>query len=153
MHTFFRHILLGEHLGDFFCAVVAIVEENHHIAFLDTSIHGAIHHRLHEFVGNAFVIRILHGLHHVVGRASHAVHELVVSQFHAVPTFIAVHSIVATSDSGNHTCALCEVIFHILNKALAAFWVGVTTVHEAVEIHFFKTIFFSNVAKRKQVVH
>ncbi len=150
-HSLFGHILLSQDLGDFLCTVVSVIEEYHHIAFLDAAIHCAVHNWLHKLIGHAFVIRLLHGLHHVVALAALSVHKLVVGKFNAVPALITVHSIIATGDCGNHASALGKVAFHILNKAFATLRVGVTAIHKAVQIHVFKAILFGNVAQGKQV--
>ena len=44
------------------------------------------------------------------------------------------------------------MVFESLDKALAAAGVGVTTVHEAVDIDFFKTVVLRDVAERIEMV-
>ena len=139
VHAFFWHILLGEHHSEFLSAVVAVVEEDHHVAFLNTSIAVGIDERLHKFVGVLVVFRIgvitaLNAFHHVGHLASLALNELVVSHFNAVPTLIAVHSIETADDAGNMCACRFAMLYEVGDESLAALRVGVTTVHEAVNI-------------------
>ena len=46
VHALLRHILLGQYDSQLFSAVVAVVEEDHYIAFLDGAVESATLHRL-----------------------------------------------------------------------------------------------------------
>ena len=51
MHPLLGHILLRERDGNLLGSVVAIVEENDYIAFLNSAIAVCVYERLHEFIG------------------------------------------------------------------------------------------------------
>ena len=133
------YCLLGEHHSEFLSAVVAVVEEDHHVAFLNTSIAVGVDERLHKFVGVLVVFRIgvvaaLNAFHHVGHLASLALNELVVSHLNAVPTLVTVHSIETADDAGNMCACRFAMLDEVGDESLAALRVGVTTVHEAVNI-------------------
>ena len=103
LHALLRHILLRENNRDLFRAVVAIVEEDHHIAFGDTSVAGRIHQRLHELIGIFMLLRMaviatLHGLYHIGFLAAFAVDELVIGYLDTLPAFVTVHGIETTDN-------------------------------------------------------
>ena len=100
VHAFLGHVLLGEHDGQLLGAVVAVVEENHGVAFLDGAVESAVHDGLHELVGHAFVIGFLHCLHHVGSLLSGSADEHVVGFLHTCPTLVAVHGIETSHDGG-----------------------------------------------------
>ena len=58
VHAGFRHIVLREHRGYFLCAVVAVVEEDHCVAFLDRAVDVGVDDRLDELVGDAGVVSV-----------------------------------------------------------------------------------------------
>ena len=151
-HPLLGHILLSEDNSELLGAVVAEVEENHHVAFLDAAIYCAVNNGLDELIGHALVIALLDSLHHVVALATLAMHELVVGQTDALPALVAVHGIVAASDSCHHAGTLGAMLLELCHKALAALGVGVATVHKAVDIHLAKPILLGDVAQRKKVV-
>ena len=150
LHALLLHVLLSEDDGEFLSAVVAVVEEDDYVAFLDASIHVGIHDWLHEFVGvlvslGVGVVAALHTFHHVVYQASLALNELVVSHLDAVPTLVAVHGIEASDDAGNVTCRLVAVVLQFLDETLTALWVGVASVHETVNESVLDAVFLGNV--------
>ena len=95
VHAFFGHVMLGENNGEFLCAVVAVVEENHHVAFLDGAIEIGVVDGLDELVGHIVVIALLHGGDHIGGLLALAFNEKVVGNLDAVPAFVTVHCIIA----------------------------------------------------------
>ena len=98
MHTFLGHILLGEYHGEFLGAVVAVVEENHHVALLDGAVDTGIVDGLYKFIGDTFVVTLLHGSHHIGSLLALAIDEQVICHLDALPALVAVHGIVATDD-------------------------------------------------------
>ena len=98
VHAFFGHIFLGEDGGDFFSTVVTVVEENHSIAVFDGSVYIGVDNGFDEFVGHICVIRCLHGSNEVGCFFALTVDKKVVGNFDTFPTFVAVHSVVATDD-------------------------------------------------------
>ena len=152
MHALFGHILLCEHLCELFGAVVTEVHEDHYVALTDASVDGAVADRLDKLVGYALVVALLHSLYHVGSLFAFVVNQQVVSLFHAVPAFVAVHGVEASYD----VCYVCVVLFaallHLLDEALTALGVGVATVHEAVyEELVFQSILFTYLDKLEQV--
>ena len=148
----FRHVLLSERNSDFLSTVGAIVEENHHIAFLDGAIYGAIIDWLDKFVGNTCIVTCLNGIGHRCGLFALAANQQVVSELDAVPVLVAVHCIVATHNRHHLAGAFGAVLFNFSHIALAALRVGVATIHKAVDKHVFEFVALGNVAKCKDVV-
>ena len=58
LHTLLFHVLLREHDGQFSCAVVAEIEKDDNITFLDATIDAAVDERLHELVGVLVLLRV-----------------------------------------------------------------------------------------------
>ena len=50
LHALLFHVLLSEHDGQLFGAVVAVVEEDDYVTLLDASVHVAVDEWLHELV-------------------------------------------------------------------------------------------------------
>ena len=84
-------------------------------------------------VGDALVVALLHGLHHVGALLALTLHEQVVSLFHTLPALVAVHGIEAAHDAGNMCVVLGTYVAHLLDESLTALRIGVATVHEAVD--------------------
>ena len=153
VHTLLGHILLGEHDGELLGSVVAIVEEDYHIPFLDGSIHSAVVDGLHELVGHALIVTLLHSLHHVGSLLALCTHEQIVGNLHSLPALIAVHGVETAYHTGDScTGYLCAVVCHLLDKALAALGVGVAAVHEAVHIGVLYAVSLADFEQCEQVV-
>lgn len=75
LHALFGHILLGEDNGQFLGTVVAVVEEDYNITFLDGTVEATVHNRLDEFIRNAFVVGLLHSLDHIRSDLSFTVYQ------------------------------------------------------------------------------
>ena len=56
LHAFFRHILLGQYDSQLFRTVVAVIEENHYIAFFNRTVEVGIVNRFDELIGYAFIV-------------------------------------------------------------------------------------------------
>ena len=156
-HSLFGHVFLGENVGYFACAVVAVVEEDNHVAFLNASVNVGVYERLHEFIGvlvlgRVAVVAVLHGFYKVVHFFAFAVHELVVSHLDAVPAFVAVHGV----ETAYYRCycayGVVAVVYHFLNEAFAAARVGVASVHEAVHVGVVNAVFLGYVDEFEQVL-
>ena len=118
-HTILRHVLLGKHDGELFRAVVAVVEEDHYIALLDGSHWLAItnmYDRFDKLVGYAFCITLFYSLEHVFCCFSLALNDTVVSDFHALPTFVAVHGVEATLDRSDLAAAGSQVLLELVDE-------------------------------------
>ena len=61
-----------------------------------------------------------------------AVHQHVVGHFHAFPTLVAVHGVVAAHHRGNFGAGALHVLLQIVDEAHAALGVGVAAVGESV---------------------
>ena len=151
-HALFRHVLLSKHHSQFLGTVVAVVEENHYIAFLDCTIHRRIIDSFHKLIGYTFVIRFLHGSHHVRSLLAFTFHQKVVSLFHTFPTLVAVHGIETADDGSNDAARLLALGLQLLDEALSALRVGVTPVHEAMHVSMLDAVSLGNAAQREQMV-
>ncbi len=96
VHSGLGHIVLCEHRGQLFGAVVSVVEEYHGVALLDRAVDSGIMDRLYKFVGDVIVVALLHGRHHIGGLLSLAVDEEIIGDLHAFPALVAIHRVVAT---------------------------------------------------------
>ncbi len=158
VHAFFGHVLLSEHDGKFLGAVVAVVEEDDNVAFLDASVYVGINEGFHELVGVLVVFAVavvaaLHAFNHVGHLAALAFNELVVGNLHTVPALVAVHGVETTNDAGD-VCTVCVTYFlKVGNEAFAALGVGVAAVHEAVNVGVFGyAVFFGNLHEFEEVL-
>ena len=151
-HARFRNVVLCERYGELLGAVVAVVEEYYRVALFYCAVDGRVVDRFYELVGYIGVIRSLHCCNHVGGLCTLAMHEQVVGNFHALPALVAVHGIVATDDRCYHTCRFAAVLLKLFDKSFAAAGVGVTAVHEAMDIYLFKSVALCDVAQGEEVV-
>ena len=137
LHTLLWHILLGKHRSNLLGAVVAIVEEDDGVARLDGTHSLAVacqYAWLNELIGHTIIIRSLHTFYRIGILTAHTSGKLVVSLLDAVPTLVAVHSIETSGDGSDFaTTYLVAVILDGLDETDTRVWVGVTTIHEAVE--------------------
>jgi len=152
VHTSLGHILLSQDYGQLLGTVVTVVEEDYHVALLDSTINSGIMDGFYKFVGHSFVVAFLHSLYHIGSLLAFTAHEQVVSHLHTLPTFVAIHSIVTTNDRGYMTGTLCTVGCQFFNESLTALGVGVASVHKAVDEGILDAIFLRDVAQFVQVV-
>ena len=148
LHSCFSNIFLRENLREFLSAIVAVVEENDNVTFFYTTVNIGINERLHKFIGILEVfsvasVAILNGFHHIGFLATHSINELIVSHLHTIPTLVAIHRI-ETADDASHMCTcFLTLLGERLDICHTALWVGITAVHEAVNISLISnTIFF-----------
>ena len=77
-HSLFWHIFLSQHLSQFFCAVITIVEENHHVAIFDCSYRFTfaiyVYDRFNKFISNLIVVRFLYSSHSICRSFTYAIH-------------------------------------------------------------------------------
>ena len=152
-HALFRHIFLSQYDSQFLRTVVTVVEEDHYVAFLDSTVYSRIVDWLDEFVSYTFIVRFLHSLYHVSSILTLTCYQEVVSFLHTFPTLVAVHGIETAYDRSDSTSALSAVSSQLFDEALTALRVSITTVHEAVdECTFAYTVFLSDIAKLEQVI-
>ena len=158
LHSLLRHVLLGQNDRDLFRAVVAVVEENHYIAFCNPSVAIRVHQRLHELIRVLMLLRMavvatLHSGYHVGLLTTNAVHQLIIRHFDALPALVAVHRI-ETTDDRSDMCAVCVAYFlQVGYKPFAATRIGVTTVHETVDEGLLcHAVFFRDLHQLEQVV-
>ena len=152
LHAVLGHVLLSQRNGNLLGAVVAEVEEEHHIALLDASVNSRVDDGFDKLVGNALVIGLLDGTHHIVALLAHASRKHVIGHLDAIPVVITVHRIIAANNGGHCTSALLAVLSDSCYKALAALGVGVTTIHETVNKHTLQGILLGDVAQGHQVL-
>ena len=139
LHSLFRHVLLRENDGDLFRTVIAVVKEDHYIALGYTSVAVSVHKRLHELVRVLVLIRMavvasLYGCYHIRLFSTFTVHQLVICHFDALPAFVAVHRIESTDDGSDMCARTVTYTLKGCDKTLTATRVGVTPVHETVNI-------------------
>ena len=157
VHSLLRHVLLCEGNSEFLGAVVAVIEEDNHIAFLDSSIHIGIDDWLHELVCVLVVLRVgviarLHAFNHIAHLASLAIYELVVSHFQTFPSLVAVHGIEAADDAGDMSGGLVAVLLQLCDEAFAALRVGVASIHEAMYEGVAHSVFLGDIDEFEEVL-
>ena len=152
VHTGLGHILLREHNRQLFGAIVTVIEENNHVALLDSPVASRVYDRFNKFVGYIGIIRFLHGLHHIIRFTTDTVYQKVIGFFHPLPTFVTVHRIISSDNRGYLSGRFSAMSLQLLDKSFTAARIGVTTVHEAVDKRIFQTIFFGDVAQLEQMI-
>ena len=119
LHSLLWHVLLSQRNGHFLGAVVAEIDEYHHVALLDAAVNAAVVDRLDELVGHAVVITFLHCLHHIGRLLAHTFHDEVVAFLDTFPTFVAVHSIEAAHYACDSSVVVVAHLLHLLDEALS----------------------------------
>ena len=152
VHTSFLVLLLCEHLCELLSTVVAVVDEDYNVAFLNLAVNGRVVDRKNELVGYALVVALLHCLHHVVRLLALALNEQVVSLLDALPTLVAVHCIEAAYDACDVRTVLVAALLNLLDEALARLRVGVAAVHEAVYVYVVQAVLLANLDELEEVV-
>ena len=153
VHALLRHILLGEHDGELLGSVVAIVEEDDHIPFLDGSIHSAVVDRLHELVCDTLIITLLHSLNHVGSLLSLCLDEQVIGHLDTFPSLVTVHRIEASYHTG-YGCSgnLGAMVSNLLDEALTTLGVGISAIHETVHKCALDAISLADIKQCEEVV-
>ena len=155
LHSGLGHIVLGQHGGQLFGAVVAVVEEDYGVVLCDETFalgERGIVDRLYEFVGNAVGIALLNSSGHVGGLGAGAGSQQVVGLLDALPALVAVHGVVAAYDRGDAARGLGHVLFEAFDEAFARVRVGVTAVHEAVDIDLLQAVVCRDVEQCEEMV-
>ena len=147
------HILLRQHDGPLLRPVVAVVEEDDHVALLDRTVHAAVVDGLDELVRHALVIAVLHGLGHIGGLMALAADEQVVGRLDTFPALVAVHRIEAAHDAGDGSARhLAALLRELPDEALAAARIRVAAVHEAVHERILDAVPSGDVHQGEQVI-
>ena len=81
-----------------------------------------------------------------------ALDEQVVSLFHTVPTFVAVHCIEAADDGSNVCSVGITDLLDVGDEAGAALRVGVTAVHEAVYVDILQIVFLADFNQFEEMI-
>ena len=152
LHAVFGLVLLRQGDGNLLCAVVAEVEKDHDVTFLDSTIDRRVNDGLDELIGHTLVIGLLDGTHHVVTLLALAGSEHVIGNLDAVPVVVAVHCIVTANNGCYGASTLLAVLCYRVDEAFAALGVGVATVHETVHEYLLQAIFLSDVAQGHEVL-
>ena len=109
--------------------------------------------RLDELVGNAVGIALLYGLHHVGSLLTSTIDDEVITLLHALPALVTVHSVETTYDAGDSCVVVSANLGNLLDEALTALGVSITTVHEAVyERLVLQTVVLAHLDELEQVV-
>src|SRR5699024_4577915 len=127
--------IVAEDAGHLAGTVGAEVHEDHGIAVLHAAALAG-NHGHHKLIGHIGSIAGIDGLLSVGGMVALAVHKGCVGFFLAVPVVVTVHGVVTAGDRGDLANAqLIQLGLQVGQEALAAVGVGVTAVHDAVQVH------------------
>ena len=126
------HHETGEYDGELLGTVVTEVDEDDNVTLFDAAVNGAVMDRLDELVGNAVSIALLYGLYHIGSLLTSTVHDEVVTLLDALPALVTVHSVETAYDAGDGCVVVSANLGNLLDEALTALGVSITTVHEAV---------------------
>ena len=155
VHAFVRHVALGQHLGQLFGAVVAVVEEDDHVTLFDKPYGGPCcirnGNRFDKFIGHPFGIRSLHGLYGIGGFGADPFDNQVIGLFDTFPAFVAVHGVVAADDRSDFTRRFGHMGFQFAEVSGTALGVGVSAVHKGVHVGVRNAVVFRDVTEREQV--
>ena len=152
VHALLRHILLGQHLRELTGAVVAEVDEDDDVAFLNGAVDLGVVDGLDELIGHAVGVALVHCLEQVVGLFALALNEQVVGFLDAVPALVAVHGVETADDGGDVGVVLLAAVEDVLDEALTALWIGIAAVHEAVHEGVLQSVFLGNLDELEQMV-
>ena len=153
LHACFWHILLRQYDGQFLSAVVAVVEEDHYVAFLDSAVHCSVVDREDEFVSHVSIVAFLHSLYHVCSLLTLAFDEQIVCFLHTFPSLVTVHCVEATYDRSDVCTVSLAYALQLFDETLTALGVSVATVHEAVyEGTFLYAVFLSYFYQFEEVI-
>ena len=148
-HAFCGFVFLCQHNGHLAGAVVAVVEEDDGVAFLNRSQRFAVthvHDGLDELIGYLGVVAGLHGVVHILILRTDTVYQQVITYLDAFPAFVAVHGIKTALDRSYLAARLLHVGLQLVDEADTRARVGVATVHETMYIGAaFQTILLSDV--------
>ena len=153
LHALLRHILLGQHDGQLLGTVVTEVDEDNHVTLLNQSIDSCIVNRFDELIRHTLVIALLHGSHHVAALLTLTLDEQVVSLLDTLPALVTVHGIETTHNAGDGSVILGTYLADLLDEALTALGVRVTTIHETVyECLVLQTIVLTHLDEFEEMV-
>ena len=108
---------------------------------------------LDELIGHTLVVTLLHGLHHISSLLTRAIHDQVITLLYTLPTLVAVHGVETTHDTCDSSIIRSADVAHLLDEALTALGVGITTVHIAMYEHLIlQTISLTDLDQLEQMV-
>jgi len=122
---------------------------------LDARILGAADDRLDELVGDILSVPILDRLEEVISvdLVTLTIGESVDSQLDAIPSLVAVHGIVPTSDSADFSDAdLLDVVLELLDVFGCGPGSGVTSVPNVVDVHVLNLVVLCSSKEGKEVL-
>ena len=155
-HALIRHILLRKHNRHFARAIITIIKEDHYIAFLNLSERLTVtnmHNRLNELVRYIGIVGCLHSLMHILEISTDTVHQTIVRNLHAFPTFVTVHGIETSLNCCDFTGSFLHLCFEFINESDTRTRVGITTIHKAMyKRATVQTIFFCYLQQEEQMV-
>ena len=129
------------------------VEEDHAVVVGNGAVRIA-DHRLHEFVGDAVGVGVLHGSHrHRVHRGALAVNHGVIGGLYPVPALVPVHGVEAAHHRGDLADAQFPALFHRSGHKVGAGGGGhVPAVQEGVDIDLFQAPVPSHLHQGEEMV-
>src|SRR5690606_15693845 len=137
LHRKLWEILLRQDLGDLPSAISTEVKAKHNVAFLDSGDRLIVvvvkNDGFDKLVRNVIVIGLPYSLYAVGGRGALPVNQQVVGQFHPLPSFIAVHCVVASDNGGQASGALFHMRYYISKKSGAALRIRIAPIHKSME--------------------
>ena len=123
-----------------------------HILF-DKSVDRGIVDRLDELVSHTLVVAFLHGLYHVGSLLTCTFDNEVITLLDAFPALVAVHGIEAAHDAGDGSVVVGTYLGYLLDEALTALGVGVTTIHETMYKRLvLQTVVTANLDELEEVI-
>ncbi len=156
VHSLFGHIFLRQSNSQLFGAVVAVVEEDDHVVRLNQRQRFSsgidMNYWLDKFVGYALVVRFLHGSLHIGGFFANARNQQIVSLFHAIPAFVAIHGVVAADNRSDFPASRGKMFLQLFDEAFARVRIGVATVHKAMHKRLFDAVFVGNLGQFQQML-
>src|ERR1700730_1263898 len=141
MHSLIGHILLGQHFGDFTTTVGSKIKAYNSISVLDKSYRLLIiscnDGWLYKLICDLSLVGLLDCRNRCAGRKSFTIYQGIVGQFYTFPTFIPVHSKIASANRGNFTNRFVQMRLKFGYKTQPTFWVGIPSVCKGLDEDFF----------------
>ena len=146
-------IRVNQSAGDLSCTVrTEVIEDNRVVCRNSAFLWIADNAWNNKFIGDIVCIGISHCLYSIFADNTFTANQNVVCFFHTFPTVVAVHCVVTShyrSDFAN--AKFGTFVLQLFNKLFAGSWRNVTTVHEAMNIYFGKSMFFSQFQQAVQM--
>ena len=66
--------------------------------------------------------------------------QCIISEFHSIPTFIAIHCIISAADNTDTTAAeLLDVVFYFFYICDPGSWRNISSIHKTVDTHMIQS--------------